>query len=133
MTRRRTLLLAGAAMALVLLCGGLGLLAGDSFQSDAYPGATPVAADNHARFAPALVLRRTATYRSGDPLNKIYNWYSRRFGLGPEAYAQSSCILMSRSWTTALVLEQQMSVMVCGTPTDRMMFVMRSAVLRLRG
>ena len=75
-------------------------------------------------------MRRTSAYRTNDPFNKVYNWYSVKFDLGPESYAQSNCILMAKSVTTGWVFEEQISVMLCNTPNDQMMFVMRSVLFR---
>ena len=100
------------------------------YRADNYPGAVLISDQNLVRYVPNLVFRRTTSFRSDDPFNRVYNWYSNTFSLGPETFAQSNCILMARSWTTAWILEQQMSVMVCNTPKDQMMFVMRSVALR---
>jgi hypothetical protein len=118
-------------LALVLgSCGGGAALLYRDYQSTNYPGATLVSDQNLTRYAPNFVMRRTTAYRTTDAFNKVYNWYSSGFSLGPETYAQSNCILMARSWRSARVLEQSMSVMLCSTPTDRMMFVMRSMTIR---
>ena len=112
------------------LCGTLSLLLYRTYQAAEYPGATRVADQSLTFYAPNFVIRRTSVYRTDDPFPKVYNWYSNRFALGPESYAQSSCILMSKSSSRAWRLEEQMSVMICNTPTGRMMFVMRAFVLR---
>ena len=93
-----------------------------------YPGATSMGGQTLTRYTPNFAIRRTIAYRTNDPFNKVYNWYSNRFALGPESYAQSNCILMSKSKTLGLGFDEQMSVTVCGTPNDQMMFVMRSLV-----
>ena len=95
-----------------------------------YPGATSLGGQTLTRYSPNFVIRRTIAYRTTDPFNKVYNWYSTRFALGPESYAQSNCILMSKSKTLGLGFDEQMSVMICGTPNDQMMFVMRTLIYR---
>ena len=37
---------------------------------------------------------------------------------------------MAKSVTTGWVFDEQMSVMLCNTPNDQMMFVMRSVLFR---
>jgi hypothetical protein len=100
------------------------------YQATEYPDAARISAENLFNYSPNFAWRRTAVYRTADPFPKVYNWYSNRFALGPETYAQSNCILMARSSTIAWRIEEQMSVMVCNTPTDRMMFVMRAFYVR---
>lgn len=128
---RRWRMAAGIALLLVLLgTAGVGALLYRTFQAINYPGATHVSEDTIARYSPNFVIRRTSVFRTTDAFNKVYNWYSVRFALGPESYAQSNCILMSKSSTRGWGLEEQMSVMVCSTPKDQMMFVMRAFMLR---
>ena len=95
-----------------------------------YPGARLVS--EHNLYLPSrLTVRRDTTYRTQDVFPDVYNWYSRRFQLGPESSAHSSCITMERT-TTWLVVEQHVGVMVCDTPTGRLVFVERSAIFRFR-
>src|SRR5262249_6794905 len=101
-----------------------------TYHATDYPGATRIADQNLTLYAPNLVVRRTTVYRTDDPFNKVYNWYSTGFTLGPETYAQSNCILMSKSASRGWQIEEQMSVTVCNTPTGRMMFVMRAVMFR---
>ena len=124
--------MAAGVAALIALLGAiaLGVLLYRTFQAINYPGATHVSDETLTRYSPNFVIRRTSVFRTTDAFNKVYNWYSVRFSLGPESYAQSNCILMSKSSTRGWGLEEQMSVMVCGTPNDQMMFVMRSFMLR---
>ena len=123
--------LAPALLVFVLgACGLGGLLFRSYDQATDYPGATRLADDTLVRYTPNFVTKRTTVYRSTDPFNKVYNWYSVRFGLGPETYAQSNCILMSNSFSRGWGLDEQMSVMLCGTPGSQMMFVMRSFIFR---
>lgn len=116
--------------AITSLCGLVGLPFYAFSQATDYPGATIISAQNLTLWTPNFVLRRTAAYHTNDPFNKVYTWYSVTFDLGPESYAQSNCILMNKSSTMGLGFEQQMSVMVCNTPKDQMMFVMRSILFR---
>ena len=117
----------GLAVALV----GLVLLVNWYRQSADYPGSLYLGDNVIYKFSP-LVIRRDSSYRSTDEFGKIYNWYSVGFDLGPEAYAQSQCILMARSFTDYRIIERDMSVTLCDTPNGRMIFVMRSLALRWR-
>jgi hypothetical protein len=128
MRRRRTIAIVTALslLSLIALCivGGSGLyLAAD------YPGAAQISSETMVRYTPGLVVKRTNSYRSSDPFPAIYNWYSQRFDLGPEAHAQGNCILMARSFTSFWVLREQITVTLCSTPNGQMMFVTRSSVL----
>jgi hypothetical protein len=127
---RRTAALALFLAVALCSCAGLGPLLYRIYQAAEYPGATQIADETTTRYTPNFVMRRTTVYRSADPFNKVYNWYSVKFDLGPESYAQSNCILMAKSVTTGWVFDEQMSVMLCNTPNDQMMFVMRSVLLR---
>ncbi len=111
-------------------CGSLGTALYVVSGATDYPGATNLGGQTLTRYSPNFVIRRTIAYRTIDPFNKVYNWYSTRFALGPESYAQSNCILMSKSKTLGLGFDEQMSVMLCGTPNDQMMFVMRTLIYR---
>ena len=128
--RRRTAALALFVAVALCACTGLGPLLYRIYQAAEYPGATQIADATVTRYTPNFVMRRTTVYRSADPFNKVYNWYSVKFDLGPESYAQSNCILMAKSVTTGWVFDEQMSVMLCNTPNDQMMFVIRSLLFR---
>jgi hypothetical protein len=99
-------------------------------QSANYPGALAMGDSTLYRYNPNVFIRQDASYRSSDPFNDVFNWYSSGFDLGPETFAQSGCALMARSFTDLAVIERQMSVMVCDTPNGRLIFVMRSLSLR---
>ena len=128
--RRRAVAIGLLLVALLCPCAGLGPLLYRTYHATEYPGATQVADQTLTRYTPNLVIRRNTVYRSADPFNQIYNWYSVNFALGPESYAQSNCILMAKSVTTGWLLDEQMSVTVCHTPKDQMMFVMRAVMFR---
>ena len=110
--------------------GGLGLLAYQTYHAGEYPGATAIDASDMVRATSNLIFKRVETYRSTDPHNNIYNWYSQRFALGPEQFATGNCLLMARSTTLFGPLNLNASVMVCDTKVDRMMFVTRTYMLR---
>jgi hypothetical protein len=130
--RLRWALLLGAA-SLAALAAVSALYATFRFRAAAdYPGSMLVADNTIYDFTPHLSLRRDTSYRTNDEFPLVYNWYSNGFNLGPEAYAQSNCILMANATTSLRVVEQQMSVMVCDTSNGRLIFVMRSIGLRLR-
>jgi hypothetical protein len=122
----------GAWVALSLVVLGVVLLIGWYQQSANYPGSIYMGESTMYRFNPLLYIRQDASYRSSDPFNEVFNWYSSGFELGPETFAQSGCALMARSFTDLAVIERQMSVMVCDTPNGRLIFVMRSLSFRVR-
>ena len=95
-----------------------------------YPGATLVSDRTIYNLTPRPAMRYDASYRTNDKFSDVYNWYSSQFSLGPETYAQSSCALMARSSAAFIVFERQTSVMVCDTANGRLVFVMRSVMLR---
>ncbi len=114
----------------IAIWGGLALWAWQAYHAARYPGSVAMDADDFVRATPNFVFRRVETYRSADPFNLIYNWYSQRFGLGPERYATGNCLLMARSSQVFGLLHLNASVMVCDTGPDRMMFVQRTYLLR---
>ncbi|MGH2521175.1 MAG: hypothetical protein ACRDH2_01620 [Anaerolineales bacterium] len=123
-------LLVGGLLALAGI--GVGLLAIQYREAADYPGAALVADHNLYKVTPHLVIRRDTSYRTLDAFPKVYNWYSSGFHLGPETHAQGNCILMARSFTTAWMIEQSMSVTLCDTPKGRTIFVTRSISFRSR-
>lgn len=130
--RRRWLVLGLMIWGSVGLIGfALVALANRYRQADHYPGATQIADHSLYTWTPSLSLRLDTSYRTQDKFPDVYHWYSHTFSLGPEVRAQSACIILEKSdaW---LILENQMSVMVCDTPHGRMMFVMRAVSFRYR-
>jgi hypothetical protein len=128
--RRRPRMILILLLALVLAGAGVAALFYAFVSATDYPGAISLGGQTLTHYTPNFAIRRTIAYRTTDPFNKVYNWYSSRFALGPESYAQSNCILMSKSKALGFGFDEQMSVMVCGTPKDQMMFVMRALVFR---
>jgi hypothetical protein len=129
--RKLRLRIAVVTLALVAaIWGGLGAWAWHTYRAARYPGATAIDATDTVRALPNFVFRRVETYRSDQPFNLIYNWYSQRFGLGPERYATGNCALMARSSNVLGPLHLNASVMVCDTGSDRMMFIQRTYLLR---
>lgn len=118
------------SVVVVLIWGGLGVFAYQTYHAGEYPGATPIDASDIVRASPSLFFKRVEASRSTDPFNRIYNWYSQRFDLGPERYANGNCLLMARSSTLIGPVNLTASVMVCDTKADRMMFVTRTYLLR---
>jgi hypothetical protein len=118
----------GAVLLLVALLGSC-LLGSRSYLLAAFPGATLTESDTLVRYVPNFAVRRSSAYRTDAPFTEVYNWYSQRFSLGPEAHAQGGCILMARSFTSFWVVREQITVTVCGTPNGQMMFVSRSSVV----
>ena len=130
--RRRWLVLGLLIWSIVGLIGFALVVFADRYrQADRYPGATQIADHSLYTWTPSLSLRLDTSYRTQDEFPDVYYWYSHKFSLGPEVSAQSACITMEKSdaW---LILENQMSVMVCDTIHGRMMFVMRAVALRYR-
>jgi hypothetical protein len=115
---------------LLLSCGGLGLALYQTYHAAEYPGATRIVDQDLVWYTPNFAWRRTTTYRTDDPFREVYNWYSSKFALGPESYAQGGCILMAATGTASWGVEEQTSVTVCNTPSGRMMFVMRAFYIR---
>jgi hypothetical protein len=118
------------AVLFALIWGGVGVVAWRTYHAGKYPNATTVDTGDVWRATPSLIFKRVESYRSTDPFNVIYNWYSRQFDLGPERFANGNCLLMARSSTLFGPLNLNASVMVCETTTDRMMFVTRTYTLR---
>jgi hypothetical protein len=123
-------IVAAVSVCALLFWGGAVYALQAALQAIDYPQATIASSQTASRMLPNLFLRRDVTYRTTDPFNKVYNWYSSGFELGPESYSQGRCILMAKNSRVLLRVEQTISVTVCDTPTDRMMFVMRSFTLR---
>jgi hypothetical protein len=114
----------------VLIWGGAGLVVYRAFTEIDYPGSTSASKQFITKTSPGFVVRSDSVYRSKDAFNRLYDWYSTGFSLGPERHAQGKCILMARSTRILWRIDQNMSVMLCDTPSDRMAFVMRSFSIR---
>jgi hypothetical protein len=97
-----------------------------------YPGALLLSADDSYRLLPFPMYRRGVTYRSTAPFDDIYHWYSSGHHLGPEKRAMGACIQMVDSGDSLLIVETDMSVVLCDTPKGRMIFVTRTVTLRVR-
>lgn len=122
-------ILAGALAAVMALA--LAAVVYNYYGAADYPGAMLVSDHSLYRLAPALHFRRDTSYRSTDEFPKLYNWYSGRFELGPEARAISACITLEKA-DTLLIVERQTTVMLCDTERGRLIFVMRALTLRYR-
>lgn len=101
------------------------------YQAADYPGARLTSDNQITIWAPNPTLRRSTSYLSDDSFRAIYRYYSVGFNLGPEAHAESGCILMADSHTTLGLLQQQMTVMLCTTPSGNAIFVMRAVSVRM--
>ena len=120
----------GIMLLAIVFWGGLaGALYSVIYNLD-YPGATYVSGQTLFKRNSNLTIRRDVAYRSNEEFNKLYHWYSVGFQLGTERYGQSRCILLARTSQWLWRIEQNMSVMLCDAPSDRMIFVMRSFTLR---
>jgi hypothetical protein len=69
------------------------------------------------------------TYHTTDPFPAVYNWYSTGFDLGVEAKAIEGCIYLEGS-QKKLATTRYMSVLLCDTPTGRLIYVSRSTSYR---
>lgn len=133
--RHYSLWLFGRACALaialaVMIWGGVAFVVYRAFAEIDYPGSTAASKQFITKTSPGFVVRSDAVYRSSDAFNRMYDWYSSGFSLGPERHAQGKCILMARNTRILWRIDQSMSVMLCDTPSDRMAFVMRSFSFR---
>jgi hypothetical protein len=120
----------GVLVLMVVLWGGAALILHIAQTSIQYPGSIQSQASTSTRFYNTFTIRRDAVYRSTDPFSKVYSWYSVGFELGPERHANGTCILMARTRPLFPRVDQNMSVMLCDTPNDRMAFVTRSFIVR---
>jgi hypothetical protein len=92
-----------------------------------YPGSVPLA--NHANYRGLpRQLRWDNAYLTTDPFNDVYSWYSIKFSLGAEVRAIGGCITLEGP-IERLFLDQAISVVICGTPNGRMIFVSRFAAI----
>ncbi|NJK79999.1 MAG: hypothetical protein HC876_21685 [Chloroflexaceae bacterium] len=122
------LILFGALSGGALLVGVASLLL-IGYHSIDYPDATIVSRHTRTYFSGRPSLRQDASYRTTDHFPAIYNWYSNGFDLGPESKALSQCSLLEHD-TQWLLVQHHMSVMICDTTSDRMIFVERTFTLR---
>jgi hypothetical protein len=123
------LLLVALILAAALL--GAGLFVARYRAAADYPGAELMAGQDTYSLWPNPTVKRDTSYLTHDAFPRVYNFYSSGFALGPEDYAQSNCIQMAKNFTDLYIIERHMSVMLCDTPSGRMVFVMRALTLRL--
>jgi hypothetical protein len=125
-------LLFGCGMFALAVVVGLGIILALAIRQDRraaqYPGAVLVSSHQNYTKLPNH-FRWDNAYRTTDPFPAVYNWYSVGFDLGAEARANGRCILLEGS-TNWLVVERYVSVLLCDTPAERMIFVARSTSLR---
>jgi hypothetical protein len=84
---------------------------------------------SHSRYDLPYRYRWDDVYRTSDPFNAVYNWYSVGFELGAESKAMGSCILLEGS-SSQLTAQRIMTVFLCDTPAGRSIYVTRSTSLR---
>jgi hypothetical protein len=126
---RTTLAGCGLAVLIVVVLAGI---AGVSIFNRArhaarYPGATPIS--THYKQRLPYSFRWDNSYHTADPFPKVFNWYSTKFDLGSENRAISNCSQLQGP-QPQLVGEGLMSVILCDTPTGRLIYVTRYASLR---
>jgi hypothetical protein len=111
-----------------LLLAGLTILAVDRAREvTRYPGAVQLSSHSNYRGLPRQY-RWDDAYQTTDPFIQVYNWYSVQFDLGSERRALGQCILLEGS-QSQITGERHISVLLCDTPTGRMIFVTRSTSL----
>jgi hypothetical protein len=118
-------------LAITLAAGGA-VLVFRWYAGAEFPGA--IMTSDRSVFYPGThpVLRRDTTYITSAPFNEVYTWYSITYELGPEQYGQGTCILMARSRSRLGVVDEDIGVTVCDTPSGRTILVTRSIALRVR-
>lgn len=97
-------------------------------QSAQYPGSIPISEHSNYRGLPRQY-RWDNTYRTGDSFTRVYNWYSATFGLGAESRANGKCILLE-GVNQQLVVNRQISVLLCNTGDTQMIYVSRFTTFR---
>ncbi len=124
-------ILAGCGLA-ILVVAALAVLAGLGILNQArhaarYPGSTPIS--THYRQRLPYSIRWDNSYHTVDPFPKVFDWYSSTFDLGSENRAISNCSQLQAP-QPQLVGQGVMSVILCDTPTGRLIYVTRYASLR---
>ena len=125
-------ILTGCAILVLLAVLGTAALLASSVSRERnraqYPGS--VALTGHSNYASLpSQFRWDNSYRTTDPFPVVYQWYSTTFELGAEARALGDCILLDGT-TTAFVIERYTSVVLCDTPSGRLIYVTRSTAFR---
>ncbi len=95
-----------------------------------YPGSVSLTGHSNYSALPSQ-FRWDNSYRTTDSFPTVYQWYSTTFGLGAESRALGDCILLDGT-KNALVVERYTSVVLCDTPTGRLIYVTRSTAFRRR-
>lgn len=93
-----------------------------------YPGSVALTGHSNYSALPSQ-FRWDNSYRTTDSFPIVYQWYSTTFNLGAEARALGDCILLDGT-TTAFVVERYTSVVLCDTPSARLIYVTRSTAFR---
>lgn len=93
-----------------------------------YPGSVALTGHSNYSALPSQ-FRWDNSYRTTDSFPIVYQWYSTTFDLGAEARALGDCILLDGT-TTAFVVERYTSVVLCDTPSARLIYVTRSTAFR---
>lgn len=116
---------------MVMFLGGVALL-GSSINRERkraqYPGSVALTGHSNYSALPSQ-FRWDNSYRTTDPFPAVYEWYSTTFDLGSEARALGECILLDGT-AGAFVVERYTSVVLCDTPTGRLIYVTRSTAFR---
>lgn len=93
-----------------------------------YPGSISLTGHSNYASLPSQ-FRWDNSYRTTDSFPAVYQWYSTTFDLGAEARALGDCILLDGT-KRALVVERYTSVVLCDTPSGRLIYVTRSTAFR---
>jgi len=125
-------ILAGCTLLVLLAALGAVALLGSSVSRERkraqYPGSVALTGHSNYSALPSQ-FRWDNSYRTVDPFPTVYQWYSTTFDLGAEARALGDCILLDGT-TSAFVVERYTSVVLCDTPTARLIYVTRSTAFR---
>lgn len=128
-TRQFTLAGCGIAILVVVVLAGLTgvILFNRARHAGRYPGATPIS--THYKLRLPYSFRWDNSYHTADPFPVVFNWYSTKYGLGSENRALGSCSQLQAD-QPQLIGQGLMSVILCNTPTGRMIYVSRYTSLR---
>lgn len=93
-----------------------------------YPGSVTLTTHSNYSALPSQ-FRWDNSYRTTDSFPVVYQWYSTTFDLGAESRALGGCILLDGT-TGSFGFERYTSVILCDTPTGRLIYVTRSMAFR---
>lgn len=92
----------------------------------AYPDSIPLSSHSNYKFPTHY--RWDDSYSTQDTISQLYEYYSITFQLGSESKAIGSCTLLEDT-KTYFMASRTMSVMLCETKNERLIYVTRSTAL----